>query len=73
MHRLLSPLLCQFSATPPHTRHILWRKIRKPAAVPVFAAVHFGDKVAKIENDENYSQSVISVFERHFIGLSTTV
>jgi hypothetical protein len=46
MHRVLPPPLCQFSATLSDTRRILWRNSRKSVAVPVFAAVHFGDNFA---------------------------
>ena len=72
MHCLLSPPLCHDGGCSRVSRRFLWRKIRKLVAVPVLAAIRFGDNVEKIENQENYSQSVISVLKLGFTGLSTT-
>jgi hypothetical protein len=57
----LSPRLRHYGGCSRVSRRFLWRKSRNSVALPVLAAAHFGDKFAKIENHENYSQNVISV------------
>ncbi len=48
--RLLSPHLCHNGGASCVCRRFLWRKIRTIAAVPVFAAVHYGDNFANLRH-----------------------
>jgi hypothetical protein len=46
----LLPRFCQYGGCSRVCRRWLWRKIAHSAAVPVLAAAHFGDNVAKFAN-----------------------
>jgi hypothetical protein len=50
---LLSPHLRQYGGCSRVCRRNLWRKIRTTVAIPVLAAVHFGDKVGEIRQSRH--------------------